>query len=258
MGWFERDGVRLYYQLHGQGLPLILTHGASWDHGQWAPQVAALAPQYRVIVWDVRGHGQSALPPGPVDADDFHRDLVALLDHLALPRAVLGGLSMGGHISLRAAARHPERAAALILIGTPFTNSYNWYERLFVPVNRLSQRLMPMSTIARSQARAMSDRQEVRAYAQATAGQLSHDRWVRLWNAVTRMESRADLPRIACPTLILEGENDWLTHRQQAELAASIAGAQHRIIPDAGHATNLDNPEAVNRAIAEFLDDMSL
>jgi pimeloyl-ACP methyl ester carboxylesterase len=70
------------------------------------------------------------------------------------------------------------------------------------------------------------------------------------------MESRADLPRIACPTLILEGDGDWLTHRQQAELAASIAGAQHRMIPNAGHATNLDNPEAVNQAIVEFLAGM--
>ena len=253
MAWFERDGVRLYYEAHGQGLPLVLTHGAGWDHGQWAPQVPALGTEYQVIVWDVRGHGQSDLPPGPVDHDDFHRDLVALLDHLALPRAVLGGLSMGGHISLRTAARHPERAAALILVGPPFTNSYNWYERLVMPVNRFSQRLMPMSLIARSQARALSDRPAVQAYAEAATAQLSHDRWVRLWDAVTRMESRADLPRIACPALILEGEGDWLTHRQQAEMAASIAGAQHRMIPNAGHATNLDNPEAVNEVMAEFL-----
>ena len=67
------------------------------------------------------------------------------------------------------------------------------------------------------------------------------------------MESRADLPRIACPTLILEGEGDWLTHRQRADMAASIAGAQHRMIPNAGHATNMGNPEAVNEAMTEFL-----
>jgi pimeloyl-ACP methyl ester carboxylesterase len=152
MAWFERDGVRLYYEVRGQGLPLVLTHGASWDHGQWAPKVAALVPEYQVIVWDVRGHGQSDLPPGPVDHDDFHRDVVALLNHLALPRVALGGLSTGGHISLRTAARHPERAAALILIGTPFTNSDNWYEQLAMPINRFSQRLMPISLIARSQA----------------------------------------------------------------------------------------------------------
>jgi pimeloyl-ACP methyl ester carboxylesterase len=99
----------------------------------------------------------------------------------------------------------------------------------------------------------MSEQPAVREYAEAAAGQLSHDRWVRLWNAVTRMESRADLPRIACPTLILEGEGDWLAHRQQAEMAASITGAQHWMIPNAGHATNLNNPEAVNEAMAEFL-----
>lgn len=253
MAWFEHDGVRLYYEVHGLGLPLVLTHGASWDHDQWAPQVAALAPQYQVIVWDVRGHGQSGLPPGPVDPDDFHRDLVALLDHLALPRAVLGGLSMGGHISLRTAARYPQRAAALILIGTPFTNSYNWYEKLLVPVNRFSQRLMPMSLIARSQARILSEQPAVREYAEAATSQLNHDRWVRLWNAITHMESRADLPRIACPALILEGDGDGLTRRQQAEMATGIAGAQHQIIPNAGHATNLDNPEAVNQAMVKFL-----
>jgi pimeloyl-ACP methyl ester carboxylesterase len=253
MAWFERNGIRLYYEVHGQGRPLVLTHGASWDHGQWAPQVSAFEGEYQVIVWDVRGHGQSDLPPGLVDADDFHRDLVTLLDHLALPRATLGGLSMGGHISLRTAARYPERVTGLVLIGTPFTNGYNWYERLAMPVNRFSQRLMPMSLIARSQAQALSKRPAVQAYAEAATSQLSHDRWVRLWNAITRMESRADLARISCPTLILEGDGDWLTHRQQAEMAASIAGAQHQIILDAGHGTNLDSPEAVNQAMAEFL-----
>jgi 3-oxoadipate enol-lactonase len=254
MPFLEINGARLYYQVDGQGTPIVFSHGASWDHRQWRPQVEALAQDLQVVVWDIRGHGRSTLPPGPVDPKAFSQDLIALLDHLELPRAVLCGLSMGGHISLQTAAWHPDRVAALILIGTPFTNSYNWYERLAKPINRLSQRLMPMPLIARWQAQAMARHEPtIGQYAEQATLQLTHDRWVRLWDAISRMESRDNLSKIRCPTLILEGDGDWMTHRQQAAMATQIVGSQHQIITDAGHATNLENPLAVNQAIAEFL-----
>lgn len=254
MPYLAANSVELYYEVHGSGFPLVLTHGSSWDHRQWQPQVAAFAPDFQVVVWDVRGHGRSSLPPGPVDANDFSRDLVALLDHLGLERAVLCGLSLGGHVSLRTAARFPDRVAALVLIGTPCTNSFDWYERLLMPVNRFSQRFVPMRLAARLQAQALGKyNPQVRPYITEVVAQMPLERWVRLWNAISRMESRADLARVVCPTLLLEGDDDWMTHRQQAYLAAQIRGAVHQIIPRAGHATSLDNPQAVNQAIRAFV-----
>ncbi len=216
MPTFISNKASLYYEMHGDGPALVFTHGASWDHRQWQPQVEHFRQSYRVIVWDVRGHGQSSLPPGPVDPDVFSHDLVNLLDQLGIEKAVLAGLSLGGHISLQTAARFPGRAAALVLIGTPFTNTFNRYERIAVPINRFSQRLMPMPLIAWSVGAYLGGKMpEVRRYAAAAIRQIPHKNWVRLWDAVTRMESADLLGKISCPTLLLEGEHDSLVHRQQ-------------------------------------------
>lgn len=255
MPFFTSNKASLYYETHGDGPALIFTHGASWDHRQWQPQVDFVKKGCRVVVWDVRGHGQSSLPPGRVDPHDFYQDLVNLLNHLGIDRAVLAGLSLGGHISLQAAAHYPDRAAALVLIGTPFTNTFNLYERIAVPINRFSQRLMPMPLIAWSVGAYLGGKQpEVRRYAFAAIRQIRHNRWVRLWDAVTRMESAHLLDKVLCPTLLLEGEHDSLVHRQQRVLAGAIQASQHRIVPGAGHATNLENPAAVNDMMAEFID----
>lgn len=257
MPFFTSNKASLYYETHGDGPALVFTHGASWDHRQWHPQVEFFRQRCRVVVWDVRGHGQSSLPPGPVDPDDFSRDLVNLLDHLEIDRAVLAGLSMGGHISLQTAARFPGRAAGLVLIGTPFTNTFNRFERIAVPINRFSQRLMPMPLIAWSVGAYLGGKKpEVRRYATAAIRQIPHKNWVRLWGAVTRMESAHLLDRIQCPTLVLEGEHDSLVRRQQQVLANAVPLAVHKIVPKAGHATNLENPEAVNEMMAEFLDEV--
>lgn len=253
MALFETDDATLHFEVHGTGPVLVLTHGASWDLRQWTPQIEAFEDDHTVVVWDVRGHGRSSLPPGPVDAESFTSDLIALLDHLSVDRAVLGGLSLGGHISLRTAARHPDRVRGLVLIGTPFTNAFNRFERLAMPLNRWSTRVLPMSWQAGLQARVLSDVAATRAYAADATGSIPHDHWVRLWDAISRMESRPDLERIACPTLVISGGQDRLAGRQQKALVAGVAGAEHVVIPGAGHGTNLDAPEAVNAAIRQFL-----
>jgi 3-oxoadipate enol-lactonase len=115
--------AKLYYDVRGEGFPIIFTHGASWNHLQWKKQVEFFKDKFKVITWDVRGHGYSTLPDGPVNSEDFSSDLIALMDHLKLDKAILCGLSMGGHISLQTAIRYPERVKSLILIGTPCSNT---------------------------------------------------------------------------------------------------------------------------------------
>jgi 3-oxoadipate enol-lactonase len=248
------DKTRLYYEVQGEGETVVFTHGASWNHQQWRPQVEYFSASYQTVVWDVRGHGYSTLPEGPVDAEDFNRDLIALLDHLQVEQAALCGLSMGGHISLQTAARYPERVKALILIGTPFTNTFNWYEKLFVPFNRWSSRLIPIRWSGSIQARMLSRfNPDNKQYIEQAFGHLTHERWIRLWDAVTRMESRDDLGKIQCPTLLLQGDHDTMIMRQQAYMQSNIKQAELRIIPNAHHATNLDNPQEVNRQIESFL-----
>lgn len=249
--------VQLYYEVYGEGEPIVFTHGATWDHLQWRPQVEHLSQWYKVIVWDVRGHGKSSLPAGKVDSKDLVKDLLDLIEYLEIERVHLCGLSMGGHISLQAAIHDPERVLSLILIGTPYTNTYNWYEKLFVPINRFSSRFIPMRWLAKIQARTLSTfNKDNKAYIENVVSAMSLTDWVRLWAAVSRMESGDQLAEVKCPTLILQGDHDHMIKRQQADLARQLANARLMTIKDAHHATNLDNATDVNEAIVMHLKEI--
>lgn len=257
MPTFESNGAKLFYEVTGEGLPLIFTHGASWNHYQWNKQVNYFKNHYKVITWDVRGHGYSSLPEGPVNPETFSADLVALMNYLNLENAVLCGLSMGGHISLQTAIRYPEKVKGLILIGTPCSNTFNLYERIFVPINRLSSKLISMKTSGKIQAKMLSKfNPENYHYITEAFSMLSHDNWNRVWSAVTRMESKNDLHKVKCPTLLLIGDHDNLTNYQQPYIHKHIADSELKIIANAHHGTNLDNPEAVNQAIMELIKEI--
>src|SRR5690349_12011208 len=114
------NGQRLHYEdSGGAGTPLVLSHGFLMDADMFEPQVQALAGRHRVITWDQRGHGRTESDGRPFDYWDSADDLAGLLDHLGVRRAVLGGMSQGGFVSLRFALRYPERTAGLVLIDTP-------------------------------------------------------------------------------------------------------------------------------------------
>lgn len=253
------NNVDLFYEIKGEGEPLIFTHGASWDHKQWDKQVDYFSQYYQTITWDVRGHGGSSLPKGKVFAEDFIKDLIGLMDHLEIKNAHLCGLSMGGHISLQTAIYQPEYVKSLILIGTPFTNKFNWYEKLLVPVNRFSNLFIPMSLSAKIQAYTLSKFNKTNNnYIYSTVASMSYKNWVRIWAAVSRMESRDKLDKVNCPTLILYGDQDTMVRRQQDYLHNNINKSQLKIIENAHHATNLDNPNQVNEIIHQHLINTSI
>lgn len=254
MPFVELDDVRLYYEEYGQGDVIVFTHGNSLFHGQWQPQVDEFTRTHRVIVWDVRGHGKSTLPPGEVDPESFSRDLIGLLDALKIKTAVLCGLSMGGHISLQAAVRYPERVRALVLIGTPFSNNYHWYDKYLVATNLWSVRLLPYKTTVWLTTYAVNPQH--RDIVEQGFGFMTHEQFLRQWAGNLRLETKHDLHKVQCPTLILHGEKDALVARQQKALLEGIAGAQLCTIPGAGHLTNLDNPPAVNEYMRDFLQQL--
>jgi 3-oxoadipate enol-lactonase len=205
--------------------------------------------------WDVRGHGYSTLPDGPVNSEDFSSDLIALMDHLKLDKAILCGLSMGGHISLQTAIRYPERVKSLILIGTPCSNTLNLYEKVFVPINRFSSKIISMQLSAKLQAKMLSQfNRENYDYIISAFSMISKDNWIRVWDAVTRMESKHNLHQVKCPTLLLIGDHDTLTRRHQPYMHDRIHNSTLRTINNAHHGTNLDNPRAVNEEIMNFIN----
>src|SRR3954463_6383651 len=120
MAKLERDGVSIHYEVHGSGPPLLLTHGYSSTSAMWQGQVAALSKRHTLILWDMRGHGESDYPDDPAAYSEAATvaDMAALLDVVGAGDAVVGGLSLGGYMSLAFHATHPERTRALLIIDT--------------------------------------------------------------------------------------------------------------------------------------------
>src|SRR5215475_9541887 len=116
----DRDGVMIYYEVHGGGPPLILTHGYSSTSAMWRGQIEALSRRHKLVLWDMRGHGQSDYPEDPVAYSEALTvgDIAALLDEVGAETAIVGGLSLGGYMSLAFCRAHPERVAALLIIDT--------------------------------------------------------------------------------------------------------------------------------------------
>lgn len=256
MPYFENLGAKLYFEDQGKGKALLFLHGASWDMRQWKNEVDYFSSEYRVITLDARGHGKSSLPKGNVSPDIFWKDAKALLDYLNITTAIVCGLSMGGHTAMQLAINAPTRVERLILIGAPCTNSYNLYERICVPVNRICLKLMPMSWIAWSMGIALGTNPTTKKYIKEVVGSINHDDFNRVWKAVTSMESRSELSKIKCPTLILIGDHDTLTKRQQPFIHQSIKHSKLVVIAGANHGTNLDNPLQVRQEISGFIQEL--
>lgn len=229
----ERDGVRIVYEVHGGGrrLPLLLSHGFGESARMWAQNTAALSTDRPVITWDMRGHGDS---DSPDDQSLYTQpaclaDMAALLDAVGSERAVLGGLSLGGYLSLAFRLQAPERVAALLLFdtGPGFRNDA---------------------------ARARWNEQ-----AMATAGRLEGRGRIGQAKAARGMLTQSDgsvidsLPSVDVPTLVLVGADDKAFLGAADYVAAKVPGAQRVTIEGAGHIANRDQPAAFNQAVTAFL-----
>src|SRR6202171_1749917 len=114
----NRDGVEIYYEVHGSGPPLLLTHGYSSTSAMWQGQIEALSRHHKLVLWDMRGHGRSDYPEDPAAYSEALTvaDMAALLDKAGAERAIVGGLSLGGYMSLAFYRAHPKRVRALLII----------------------------------------------------------------------------------------------------------------------------------------------
>ena len=252
------NNAEIFYEVKGAGPPIVFTHGHSMNHQQWEPQVKALSEDFQIITWDVRGHGSSTLPNGKVDPRDFSKDLHDLLSYLKVDKALICGLSMGGHISLQTAAYYPKKVSGLILIGTPFTNTFNWFEKYGARIGLLFLRILPYKWTAEITATTMSKvNSQNKSYVMESFNQMTKSTFLRHWSGNLKLESKELLPLITCPTLILHGDRDKLVARQQEVLRSSISQADFKTITNADHLTNRDNPKKVTEAIQAFFHSYS-
>jgi len=250
----DRDGVPIHYEAHGprdngKSAPaILLSHGYGATSRMWDGQVAAFADRYRLVLWDMRGHGQSGDPADPALYSHALTvgDMAAVLDACGIERAIIGGLSLGGVMSLAFHLAHPERVRALMLFdtGPGFRNPEarrQWNERAEARARELEEKGLPSSP-GGAETR-LARHRSAQGLAGAARGML-------------RMTDGAligALPQIAVPTLVLVGADDRHFLAAADYMAAKIPGAQKAVIPNAGHAANLDQPDLFNRAVAAFL-----
>jgi pimeloyl-ACP methyl ester carboxylesterase len=259
----DTNGIATFYEDTGQGPVVVLVHGHGADLRLWDLQVPALVEAgYRVIRYDVRGHGRSAIPPSGYTWESYALDLHDLLDRIAVPRAHVAGLSMGGGVALQFALDFPERVSSLVLVdstlpGFDYSPEYAGaieelvaavradgpraaFERLWLThplfdgVRRFPERFDLLRTMA---------------LAHAAADYLDETRY-----PPPERQAVDRLAELRTPTLVLVGELDIPDFQLIAEvLAGNIAGARLQVIADSGHVPPLEQPQAFNRALLGFL-----
>ncbi|MFJ7205974.1 alpha/beta fold hydrolase [Streptomyces sp. NPDC098789] len=256
-------GTTLHHDDFGPatGLPVLLVHGHPFDRTLWAPQAAALgAAGYRVITPDLRGYGLSGVTPGKVFLSDFADDLAALLDHLGIERAVVGGVSMGGQIAMEFHHRHPGRVHALVLSDTSAPAETEDGKEFR---NRLADRLLAegMGGYADEVIDKMLAAYNVEAMPDVAARVLSMMRATNPRGAAAALRGRAErrdfrdtLPAVREPVLIVVGADDAYTPVADAEaIRRLVPHASLAVIERAGHLPGAEQPERFNAVLLDFL-----
>lgn len=248
MAYLTRDGVRIYYEHHGQGPAVLLTHGYGATSHMWAGQIEAFKDRYHIIVWDMRGHGQTEYPEDQAAYSEAHTvaDMAAVLDACGEARAVIGGHSLGGFFTLAYNLAYPGQARALMLIDTgpgfkrPEAQEA-WNERTRKRAEALESEGLD----------ALGGSDEVQSRKHRSADGLAK----AARGMLTRHDSRAieSLPHINLPTLVLVGADDTNFIASTDYMAAKIPGASKVVIPDAGHGPNINQPALFNQAMGDFL-----
>ncbi|QJW91390.1 alpha/beta fold hydrolase [Spirosoma taeanense] len=262
MPYLTTNGTELYYESTGTGPEtIVFSHGLLWSGHMFHSQVAALRNRYRVITYDHRGQGRSRVTREGYDMDTVYEDVVGLIEQLGVGPCHFAGLSMGGFMGMRLAARRPDLIKSLTLLETsadpePAENVPK-YQRLCTVVKWLGtwpvvdpvMKIMFGKTFLTDPSRAAERqhwidqlKQNKRTIVRAVQG------------AIDRKGVFDELKNITAPTLVIVGDEDVATVPAKAQrIHDNIAGSRLVIVPGAGHSSSVEQPEAVNEAITSFL-----
>jgi pimeloyl-ACP methyl ester carboxylesterase len=259
---FRKGDLLIDYSDDGKGLPVVLMHAFANDRSIWRLQIEALRTRYRTIAPSLRGFGASSRTDGKaVSMDRYADDIVALLDHLKIDRAVIGGISLGGYVALSIALRHARRTAGLILAHTRATaDNPDWASFREALARDIEQRGAvavaenygdkPFSPTCPTEIKEEVRRMILR---QPPTGLLSCTRGM-----AQRPDRSAGLSGIQVPTLVISGTEDvYIPPAEGEAMHLAIAGSTFVSIPGGGHASNVDSAAAFNQAVEKFLEPLA-
>jgi 3-oxoadipate enol-lactonase len=253
--------AEIVYRVLGEGLPLVLLHPFPVNHEFWLPAAQALAGRYRVILPDLRGHGDSGAGEGPATMEKHAGDIARVMDDADIGRAALVGVSIGGYALFEFWRRHRGRVAALGLCNTkaPVDSAEARAGRLQAAKDVLERGTEPFfeSMIPRLLARTTrATRPDLVEGALRMMRKMSPEDVAQVQRGMAeRPDSTDTLKTINVPTLLVTGDEDILTGVNEAELMRqNISGSQLRVIPKAGHYSAWEQPEEAGKLLRQFLE----
>lgn len=262
------DGVRLYFEETGSGTPVVFVHEFAGDHRSWEPQIRHFARRYRSIAFDARGYPPSDVPD-TASAYSQNRaadDIASVLDHLGIDRAHVVGLSMGGFASLHFGFRHPARALSLVVAGCGYGAEPSQREQFRAEAEAIAAMITSegMAAFAEKYAygpsRVQFENKDPRGFAEFKRLLADHS---AIGAANTQLGCQRERPSLyhlldqmralTVPTLILTGDEDWPCLTPGILMKQNIPTAALVVMPNCGHAVNLEDPDGFNAIIGTFL-----
>lgn len=272
MPTIETNGIETYYEEYGEGVPIVCLHGADSDHQLFAEQFEPLADDARIIVYDLRGHGQTGESNKDMYSVDLYtQDLAALVDELGLESPIICGLSLGGMIGYTFAATRPEQLSGLVTLGAPTPQTFSFGERLLrVEVTRLitpvmgNERLMSAfqwvmeRVFSDSSTVDMDDIERIRETHSCDDTEMDSTERAKMMRGVQDyIGSSVDWQSVNIPVLAMYGEDEPFVEQHAEFVRERIGECRVEKIPDASHNSHIDNAEFIIEHTRKFLDDVS-
>ncbi len=254
---FNVNNLNVYCDIYGQGEPIVLLHGLGSSTRDWENQVRFLAAHFKVIVFDLRGHGQTEKPDGPYSVSLLAKDTAALMQKILTEPATVIGHSLGGMIAFQLALEYPRLVKRLIIINSaPMVSFPSYIDAFKFYLRTLDVKLFGMnhiSTVIAQLSFPNPHQEELRkllisrwrendpkAYLNSLAA-------FKGWSVVDRISS------ISCPTLVVTGDRDYTSVAFKEGYTKLMPNAELVVIKDSGHVTIIDQAEKLNEVILEFM-----
>ena len=255
------SSVDIYYEIHGQGEPLVLIHGLGSSARDWELQIPPLARNFQVIALDLRGHGRSEKAPGPYSMDLFAKDTADLIQSFGIPAPHLMGISLGGMVAFQMALDYPGLVRSLVVINsTPELMARNWTDRARFLQRQLIIRFLGMEKMGRVLAdRFLPDPRhaELRQVFVKRWAENHRPSYLASLKAAYGWSVKERLGEINCPTLVIGADGDYFSTADKEAYTALIPDARLIIIDNSRHALPAEKPKELNKAVLDFLEGLT-
>jgi 3-oxoadipate enol-lactonase len=261
MPYVISDSLKLHYEIHGQGDPLVLIHGLGSSCRDWELQIPAFAEGFQVITLDLRGHGRSDKPAGPYSMALFAEDTAQLISSLGLQTVHVLGISLGGMVAIQLGLDFPDLVRSLVIVNsTPEMVPRTFQERISIWQRWMIVRFSGMKKMGQVLAERFLPRDD-----QAELRKIFIQRWaenhkpayLEAMKAVIGWSVRERLGEISCPTLIIGSDGDYFPTSDKQAYTELIPGARLVIVKDSRHALPAEKPVEFNRLVIDFLAGLS-